>query len=111
MKSSWNPQIGRFINADDPELSGLSADVLGVNLFTYCFNNPANYYDPDGRFAITLTIKSGAALAKLIIGAMVVTAAAIILSDSAVQRALSNAISALGKWNQIPLRISNKSNQ
>jgi RHS repeat-associated protein len=35
----YDPEIGRFINADDASVLGLTGDqILGVNLFAYCYN-------------------------------------------------------------------------
>lgn len=48
----YDPEIGRFINADEQINDG---SVLGTNLFAYCFNNPVNMVDYDGREPITLT--------------------------------------------------------
>ena len=42
----YNPEIGRFINADGFVSTGQGP--LGNNMFAYCLNNPANYYDPCG---------------------------------------------------------------
>ncbi len=44
----YDPEIGRFISADsieylDPETIG------GLNLFSYCNNNPVTYADPKGN--------------------------------------------------------------
>ncbi|MGM9636901.1 MAG: RHS repeat-associated core domain-containing protein [Eubacteriales bacterium] len=51
----YDPNTGRFINADGQ----LNGGLLGYNLFAYCENNPVNYYDPTGNMAteaaITLT--------------------------------------------------------
>lgn len=36
----YDPNICRFINADIPEIAGLSKDIsVGTNLFAYCNNN------------------------------------------------------------------------
>ena len=42
----YNPQIGRFINADG--IIGANNDMLSYNLFAYCSNNPTTYYDSTG---------------------------------------------------------------
>ena len=42
----YNPEIGRFINADG--LVSTGQGILGNNMFAYCGNNPINLYDPDG---------------------------------------------------------------
>ncbi|MBQ6783402.1 MAG: RHS repeat-associated core domain-containing protein, partial [Acholeplasmatales bacterium] len=47
----YDPEIMRFISLDD--ISYLEYDVLGgLNLWTYCNNNPIMYVDPDGKFPI-----------------------------------------------------------
>ena len=40
----YNPQWGRFINAD----AFVTGELLGTNLFAYCNNNPVNNVDPSG---------------------------------------------------------------
>ncbi len=45
----YNPEIGRFINADSYASTGQG--ILGNNMFAYCSNNPAIAYDPSGNFA------------------------------------------------------------
>ena len=42
----YDPETGRFLNAD--ALLGANGDLISYNLFTYCSNNPVNYYDPFG---------------------------------------------------------------
>ena len=49
----YDPEVGRFLNADsllDTE------ELMGLNVFIYCGNNPIIYYDPTGRFAISAII-------------------------------------------------------
>ena len=36
----YDPEIGRFINADDTAYLGADKSPLSFNLFAYCFNNP-----------------------------------------------------------------------
>ena len=53
----YDPETGRFINADDTEqlkvpsnlMCGLSNEVLIINLFAYCGNNPIMRIDPNGQ--------------------------------------------------------------
>ena len=42
----YDPQIGRFINAD--ALVATGQGLLGNNMFAYCLNNPVNANDPSG---------------------------------------------------------------
>ena len=41
----YNPEWGRFLNADD----SLYSSIFGFNLFAYCDNNPISYVDPYGE--------------------------------------------------------------
>ena len=46
-----NPSVGKFVNADIPEIVGLSVAVgnkTDTNLLSYCFNNPVNDHDISG---------------------------------------------------------------
>ena len=45
----YDPQVKRFINADDISYLGANGDMQGFNLYAYCSNNPVNMYDFDGR--------------------------------------------------------------
>ena len=45
----YDPEIGRWINADG-EMTDVGGDILGYNLFAYCFNNPVNMDDPSGEW-------------------------------------------------------------
>jgi len=61
----YDPEIGRFINADNPQILMLAAQsdyILGTNLFAYCMNNPVNHADPTGEWlARLITGVAGAA--------------------------------------------------
>ena len=46
----YNPEIGRFINADG--LIGEAGEILSHNMYAYTKNNPVMYYDPDGEFPV-----------------------------------------------------------
>ena len=46
----YDPETGRFLNADDPEiLLEEQGDLLQYNQFAYCFNNPVNMLDSTGE--------------------------------------------------------------
>lgn len=42
----YDPNVGRFVNADKYASTGCS--FLGYNMYTYCANNPINYSDETG---------------------------------------------------------------
>ena len=44
----YNPETCRFVNADG-QMAGIGGDVVGVNLYAYCGNNPINRFDPAGN--------------------------------------------------------------
>ncbi|MBR0040901.1 MAG: RHS repeat protein [Oscillospiraceae bacterium] len=46
----YDPNICRFINADDPSALGANSDFASVNLFAYCGDNPVNRKDDGGEF-------------------------------------------------------------
>ena len=45
----YDPNTGRFINADSTDYLNVSGTVLGCNLFIYCENDPVNNVDPTGE--------------------------------------------------------------
>ncbi len=46
----YDPETGRFINADDTNYLNATGTVLGCNLFAYCENDPVNGVDPLGYY-------------------------------------------------------------
>ena len=67
MSRYYDPQTGRFINADsleylDPETIG------GLNLYAYCGNNPVMYTDPSGHVALWLLALIGVVASGIING-------------------------------------------
>ena len=69
MSRYYDPATGRFINADgleylDPETIG------GLNLYSYCGNNPVMYTDPSGTFWLTLGIMVAGGLINAAISAV-----------------------------------------
>lgn len=51
----YNPEWGRFINADDITYLGADGTPLSYNLFAYCKNNPVNFADTHGTFINMIT--------------------------------------------------------
>ena len=47
----YSPELCRFISPDDVGYLD-PASISGLNLYAYCMNDPINYVDPTGHFAI-----------------------------------------------------------
>lgn len=62
----YDPEIGRFINADDTSYLGMDGSSLSYNLFAYCNNNPVIGIDPTGHFLISTAVLIGAAVGGII---------------------------------------------
>ena len=57
----YDPEICRFINADDSSKLGTNSDFASFNLFAYCGNNPNIRSDAEGTdwktaFAVGITV-------------------------------------------------------
>jgi len=55
----YNPQTGRFLNADDTKYLSVCDSISSYNLFSYCKNNPITYEDKTGTIAITTCVIIG----------------------------------------------------
>lgn len=54
----YDPETGRFINADDVSILNTSKDEInGINLYVYCFNNPINDIDENGCWSLKKALK------------------------------------------------------
>lgn len=62
----YNPAWRRFISPDDTAYLDLDTPS-GLNLYAYCNNDPVNYSDPSGNFAISI----GFLVASMAIGAVI----------------------------------------
>jgi len=87
----YDPKTGRFINADDTAyVDTNSGTPLNTNMFAYCENNFINNVDKTGHFFLVDN------LAYLVVGALVITVAAVFLSSPAVRYALNNVVRVCG---------------
>ena len=73
----YNPGWGRFINADNQVSAG--SDLIGMNLFAYCENNPCNYADPTGQFLSAIIASVAAKIAAAIVAAVVSVAITVVV--------------------------------
>lgn len=53
----YDPEVGRFINADDTNYLNATGTVLGCNLFAYCENDWVNFVDENGYYSAQKAIK------------------------------------------------------
>ena len=72
----YNPEWRRFISSDDTSYLDPES-VNGLNLYTYCNNDPVNYVDPSGHAPSWL---KGLAIGLAVAGAVVVVGAVTILT-------------------------------
>lgn len=61
----YDPEVGRFINADTTEILNADEDLYDKNLYSYCDNNPVMRKDTGGSF---WTIASGFGYIGQVIG-------------------------------------------
>ena len=52
----YDPETGRFINADDLAYLGADESLSSYNLYAYCSDNPVNNVDSSGNLAISLVV-------------------------------------------------------
>ncbi len=51
----YDPEVGRFISADEPEYLGANGKFVSYNLFAYCENDPVNKKDDGGNRTLGLS--------------------------------------------------------
>lgn len=62
----YDPETGRFVNADDVEVLEVEQENLAqYNLYAYCLNNPVNRADESGELSIPNWAKIGIGIAVI----------------------------------------------
>ena len=56
----YDPETGRFLNADEAEIISADNTVISCNLFTYCKNDPVNNSDIGGKIPTFVFVAIGA---------------------------------------------------
>lgn len=68
----YNPMLCRFITPDSYEYIEVT-NVDSYNLYTYCYNNPVMYSDPEGNYGILTALFVGALIGAAVGGAFETT--------------------------------------
>ena len=88
----YDPEVGRFINADDAGTLGANGEILSYNLFAYCLNNPVNRTDDGGNLSWLGKIAVGLAVIAVVAVVSVATAGTGTVLACAAAGALEGAI-------------------
>jgi len=107
----YNPEMGRFINADGV-VSGVGGQVLGYNMFAYCFNNPVNMDDSSGNWPSWNTIWKAAAIVATVVAVVAVATVAVVtlpVSSIATTIAVTSAITIVSKAAEVAVLQGRKS--
>lgn len=88
----YDPEVGRFINADDAGTLGANGEILSYNLFAYCLNNPVNRTDDGGNLSWLGKIAIGVAVIAVVAVVAVATAGTGTVLACAAAGALEGAI-------------------
>jgi len=92
----YDPEFGRFINADDIDYLGADGSPLSYNLFAYCLNNPVNRFDVNGNWSMPnwLKVTVGAvAIAGLAVATVCTGGAAAVICGAALSGAIAGGAS------------------
>ena len=73
----YDPETGRFINADDVSNIGAEDMLLGHNLFAYCLNNPVNCIDEEGTWSSWTTFFTTVAAAAFVVAMVAINVATV----------------------------------
>ena len=70
----YDPEWGRFLNADDTENLGKSESIFSYNLYEYCDANPISRIDYDGKWSLGIAMEGVSACAATFGGSFVIGA-------------------------------------
>lgn len=89
----YDPEVGRFINCDDPEFIGYNDTEIGWNGFVYCHNNPIMYKDKTGYAAVAAVAATlGVSTSTLVATALLIIIIVDVITGGKVILTLSEAI-------------------
>ena len=104
----YDPDTGRFLNRDSVNYADPQT-INGLNLYSYCLNNPVEYVDPYGTTAWWEWLIGGLIVVGLAVGSIVTGGAvAAVLAGAAIGGAISystQTISGELNWGQFALDI------
>ncbi len=92
----YDPETGRFLNADNPAYLDSPPLGSGYNLFAYCNNNPVMSEDPDGNWSLPNWAKvaiGAVAIAGLAVATVCTGGAAGVIAGAALTGAISGGVS------------------
>ena len=92
----YDPEIGRWISADDTEYLGAEGELLSYNLFAYCLNNPVNRTDINGNWSLPNWAKVAigtVAIAGLAVATVCTGGAAAVICGAALSGAIAGGAS------------------
>ena len=91
----YDPQVGRWINADNTAFLGADGTPLSYNLFAYCKNNPVMGYDPTGHFGLMGAIIATGAIVGGLLGAFSAATTGGNVLEGAIEGCLTGALGAV----------------
>ena len=91
----YDPQVGRFINADDFYNLGIDLTILSFNMYQYCNNSPIIFEDRQGEFLCAAIGAVVGAATSAIFASMEAGRTSREIMASAVNGAVSGAITGL----------------
>lgn len=91
----YEPRLMVMLSPDDIEYLDVES-INGLNQYCYCFNNPIIYYDPSGRFALTI-VGISTAVYYLIAALAFVTITVTVVYVENETHIIENSINAVGQ--------------